>query len=428
MTETEEYERALLGAVLDGFRDVPALTRIVSEADFYQPRNGQVWRAIVAVHEKGDLPNPLTVFHHMGTAAHQLPQGAIYLTGLHAPGPPEQAPFYAAKVRDASVRRQIADLGNRCHQIVTDYDKSPQELLESITQWAEGIETYGGREPVKVGSVLEKVIDIAQHGEADALPTPWSELNDLVGGWYPGQFITVAARPGVGKSIALENIATDAARRHRRQVLFVSLEMSATEITQRTMAHTAGVELRKLRTGTANDHEWDKINRAAKEIAATPLEFADSPNQTISMIRASALAANQEAKRSSSKLGLIVVDYLTLITPRDQKISRQQQVGEMTRGLKLLGRELQVPVICAAQLNRQSVSRAQSLPILSDLREAGDIEQDSDVVIFLHEDFIEVNGHLEPSDEVKVIVAKQRAGPLGTRTLRKFGHYSRLAS
>jgi replicative DNA helicase len=427
--EHDEFESALIGAVLDGYRDVPALTRIVAPSDFRQSFHEAIWVAILAVHERGDLPTALTVMHQMGNRAHtMLPGGATYLTSLHNPGVGEQATFYAARVREQSIRRQIEGLGKRCVQLVGDLDRTPQEMLEEITAWAQQVEAYGGSEPQTMGAALEVVVDIAEHGEAAALSTPWPELSAVIDGWYPGQYITIASRPGVGKSIALENIATDIARTHKLPVLFISLEMSAAEITQRTLANTAGVPLRHLRSGSVTEDEWNRINRCIPIIQGTPVEVIDQGHQTMASIRSSAMAAVQRAKRNGTRLGAVIVDYLQLVTPRDTKINRQQQVGEMTRAFKLLAKELQTPVIVAAQLNRQPTGRANGLPVLSDLRESGDIEQDSDVVIFLHEEFLEVDGRLEATGEIKVIIAKQRSGPLGTRVLRKYGAYSRLAS
>jgi replicative DNA helicase len=423
-----DYEQALLGAVLQGFKDVPALSRIVSESDFRQPRDGQIWQAILAVHEAGNIPDALTVRAQLGSLANHLPKGPVYLTELDAPVV-AQAPFYAEKVREGSIRRQIAGLGMRCRQIEEDLDTDVGDMLSHIREWAAEIHVARPVSGCAVSAALEQVIDVAERGELAATPTPWSDLNNLLGGWYPGQLVIIGARPGVGKSIALENAATDVARTHKRRVAFISLEMSAKEITQRTLAHTAKVELTRIRRGRdwLTETDWEFINHAHSLISETPIRFYDEPNQTLDDIRAAAWETKQEAARNGEQLGLVVVDYLQLITPRDRRISRQQQVGEMSRGLKNLAKELDVPVLAGAQLNRASVQRANPVPVLSDLREAGDIEQDSDVVLFLHEEYVEDGGRFISTGNIQVIAAKQRHGPLGAVDLQKHGHYARIA-
>lgn len=426
---TDDYEKALLGAVLRGYRDVPTVARIVKEGDFANPIHGGIWNAAIAVHSAGSEPNFLTVRDQLGQAANKLPGGPVYLTDLDAPSV-MQAEFYANKVREASIKRQIAAAGARFQQIVTDDDMRPDDMLAKARAWIEGLDQHSVTDIVDISTALEEVIDVAEKGEPAATPTPWPELTEMLGGWYPGQLIIIGARPGVGKSIALENIATDVARNHKRRVLFVSLEMTAKEITQRTMAHTAVVPLPKIRSGqdALSEREWESIQTASGVIAGTPIKFAENPHQTLNDIRAAAWEANQAAIRSGEQLGMVVIDYLQLIAARDQRISRQQQVGEMSRGLKRLARELGVPVLAAAQLNRANQSRQGGLPVLSDLREAGDIEQDADVVIFLHEEFEDAGGRLLPTGDVQLIVAKQRNGPQGTRVVRKYGHYCRFAS
>lgn len=424
-----EYETALLGAVLAGYRDVPSLARMVTEPDFLQPRHGEIWLAALAVHNRGDVPDPLTVRDQLGSAANRLPGGPTYLTEFHVPVV-IQAPFYASKVREASIKRQIAMVGAKFQQIVEDDDTTPDDMLIQARAWIENLDHIATVATVDITTALEQVIDVAQNGEQAATPTGWSDVNEIIGGWYPGQLIVVGARPGVGKSLLLENAATDVARNHKRRVLFVSLEMTAKEITQRTMAHTAGVPLTKIRAGQGalSDADWEKLNVASGVIGSTPITFKDTANQTMAEIRSAAWEENQRAIRNGEELGLVVIDYIQLIRPQDRKLPRQQQIGEITRSLKQLAKELQVPVLTAAQLNREAPNRTGGLPILSDLREAGDIEQDADNVLFLHEEFVEDNGTKMPTGDVQVIVAKQRNGPLGTKRLRKYGHYARLAN
>ncbi len=426
---TDEFERALLGAVLAGYRDVRELTRTVNGSDFASPQHETIWQTALALHAEGKPTSPLEVMHAMGTEAHRLPSGATYLTDLQAPVV-VQAPFYAQQVRDASIRRQIAGLGIRCQQIVRDVDTEPADLVARIRAWSDEIGTAPTRETSTVGDVLEKVIDIAQHGQPHGQPTPWAELTSLLRGWFPGQLVTFGARPGVGKTIALENVATHAARAGD-WVLFVSLEMSPEEVLLRTMAHTAGVDLSKLQRGNQwlSEHDWKSIERASGVIEETKIRFADQPSQTLASIRANVADLSQEAKRKGERLGMVVVDYIQLITATSKRgESRQQQLGAITRGLKLLAREFDVPVITAAQLNRAPMSRSNPMPMLSDLREAGDIEQDSNVVILMHEETVDDGGQSVATGEIKLVVAKNRNGPRGTVTVQRWGHYAKLTA
>jgi replicative DNA helicase len=423
----DEYETALLGAILAGYPDIPSLMRIVSRGDFNLPRHADIWTACLAVHARGEQPNPLTVRDQMGSAANHLPKGPLYLAELSAPVP-AQAPFYARKVRDLALRRQISDLGVRCQQLLLDDDAEPADLIERIRGWADNIRTGRGSRTVTAGEAFERVIDIAENGEPAALPTAWKVLDDLLGGWYPGQLIVIGGRPGKGKSILLENAATVAARHHGRRVLFVSMEMSEVELTQRTAAWTAGVNLTNLRRGgdAMTEQDWRKLRSAAATMTATPMDIHSESSLTVDQIRSVAWDTRQQARRNGEDLGLIVVDYLQLIQPRDRKLTRQQQLGEVSRGLKALAGEMGVPVIAAAQLSRDSSGR---IPVLSDLRESGDIEQDADVVLLLHEvTEQDQHGKHTPTGELVVYVAKQRQGQLGEVSLYRYGHYGRLSA
>ena len=421
-----EYERALLGAVLRGYPDIRGLSQVVTSGDFYSAAHGAIWDAILRVHASGEKVDALLVMSAMGNDAHRLPGGATYLTELEAPigG---NAPSYAAQVRDDAVRRQIESLGLRCQQMLTDADTDTSDMVSRIKTWAEEVGTIKTSNLIDVSSAMERMIDIAEHGEKATTPSPWRDLNDVIGGWYPNQLIVVGARPGVGKSLVLENAATDVAR-GGKWVLFVTLEMTATELVQRTMAHTAKVELKKLRNASLDENDWSRVNAAAAEVAGLRVRYAEEGNQTLATIRARAWEVHQEATRNGEELGMVVVDYIQLVeTSSDRAMSRQQKLGEVSRGFKKLAKELGVPVLTAAQLNRQSQARANPIPMLADIREAGDIEQDADVVILLHEPEIEDGGRMLKTGDMEMIVAKQRNGPQRTITVQKHGHYARVA-
>jgi replicative DNA helicase len=429
-------EMALLGAVMQGFPDVHALAQIVTGEDFGNPYHEGIWEAILKVHGRGDQPTPVLVMHEMGSQAHKLPGGPLYLSNLMNPLQviPAQAPQYASNVREASIWRQIDALGIRCQQGAREVDLSSKEFLAEVSQWFAGIHQHESGGLSDIRSALEEVIDVAEHGEAASVPTPWSDLNAILGGFFPGQLVILGARPGVGKSIALENIATHVVRECGMEVVYVSLEMSAKEVMQRTLAWTAKVDLTKIRTGNGvlAEAEWARINAAHSVISAQEhITFADRQGQTLAQIRAAAMAGYQGARRRGKTLALVVVDYAQLIkvTMRGS-MTRQVAMGEVSRGLKELARELNVCVVCAAQLNRGPEQRASKRPMMSDLRETGDFEQDADVVLLLHE-IEEEDGdgrHVIKTGDVDLIVDKQRNGPTGVRSVRKYGHLAKFSS
>ena len=425
-----DYEKALLGAILQGFKDIPALTRIVSGGDFYSPQHEWVWNAIVAVDATGGAVDSLAVYDKLGTQAGKLPTGHAYLSDLLTEGVPTSAEFYAEKVREAAVRRQIGRLGQRCQQMVSESDDmDPADMIARIQQWAGEVKAGKRSKRVDLQATMERVIDIAEHGEALATPTPWPGMNNYIGGWHPGHLIIVAARPGVGKTMMLGN-ATTAVLRAGRRVAFVSLEMTGTEVLQRFTADLHGIELDRLRHGRGNMNEraWQRLTAAHADIPALPLDLYDDRHQTLMDIRALAWESKREAQRCGQEMGLVVVDYLQLITARDLRLPRHLQVGEMSRGLKALAGELEVPVLAATQLNRQSEARAGKVPMLSDIRESGDVEQDADLVILMHEQTVEDQGRTITTGDVDLIIAKWRHGAQGVVTVQKYGHFGRLAA
>ena len=227
---------------------------------------------------------------------------------------------------------------------------------------------------------MDEIDAIAMAGrQAAGVPTGFADLDNLTNGLHPGQMIIVAARPGIGKSTLALDIARHAAVKHRKTSVIFSLEMSKTEITMRLLSAEAGIRLSQMRAGTMGEQDWQKIVRRMTEISDAPLFIDDSPNMTMMEIRAKARRLKQR-----NDLKLIVVDYLQLMTSGKRVESRQQEVSEFSRQMKLLAKELEVPVIAISQLNRGPEQRTDKRPMLSDLRESGSLEQDADMVILVH--------------------------------------------
>jgi replicative DNA helicase len=252
------------------------------------------------------------------------------------------------------------------------------------------------------------------------VPTGFADLDSLTNGLHPGQMIVIAARPAIGKSTLALDFARAAAIKHGLGTAFFSLEMGRNEITMRLLSAEARVPLHTMRTGQMSDDDWTRLARRMSEVADAPLYIDDSPNMSMMEIRAKCRRLKQR-----HDLRMVIIDYLQLMSSPKRVENRQQEVSEMSRSLKLLAKEIDVPVIALSQLNRGPEQRTDKKPLLSDLRESGSIEQDSDVVILLHrEDAYERES--PRAGEADLIVAKHRNGPTTTVTVAFQGHYSRF--
>ncbi|GMA29010.1 hypothetical protein GCM10025874_22630 [Arenivirga flava] len=258
-------------------------------------------------------------------------------------------------------------------------------------------------------------------GQMTGVPTGFAELDALTNGLHPGQLILIAARPALGKSTLALDFARAAAIKHGQAAVFFSLEMGRSEIAMRLMSAEASVPLQNMRKGTVDNRDWTTIAQVRGRINDAPLFIDDSPNMTLVEIRAKARRLKQ-----TNDLKLIVIDYLQLMTSGKRVESRQQEVSEFSRALKLLAKELKVPVIALSQLNRGPEQRADKKPAVSDLRESGSLEQDADMVILLHREAAYEKDNPR-AGEADLIVAKHRNGPTATVTVGFHGHFSRFA-
>jgi replicative DNA helicase len=269
---------------------------------------------------------------------------------------------------------------------------------------------------------MDEIDAIASRGgSALGVPTGFVDLDEVTNGLHPGQMIIIAARPGIGKSTLGLDLARSCSVRHGMSSVIFSLEMSRTEIVMRMLSAEAKIRLQDMRGGRMSDDDWTRLARRMSEISEAPLFIDDSPNMTMMEIRAKARRLKQR-----NDLKLIVVDYMQLMTSGKRVESRQQEVSEFSRQLKLLAKELEVPVVAISQLNRGPEQRTDKRPMLADLRESGSLEQDADMVVLIHRpDAWERD---DPrAGEADLILAKHRAGPTATVTVAHQLHYSRFA-
>lgn len=412
-------EKPLLGSAMAG-GDVGEMAALVEASDFYHPAHEFIWRAILRVHEAGGVVDPGTVREALG---HIAPEARIDPLALHdmvSSAPVVMnGPWYAEQVAEASGRRRIHRAGQKLQQIGESETLALDEARERARQAVDDA-TMGATktETVRMADILPAVLDIAEHGQSPALATGWPDLDRFITGLAPGRLVIVGARPAVGKSVMGTNLALQFASVHKHAVLMASMEMDRTEVGQRLVAAAAKVNLTKLMNGNVPEREWENIRDHYDEINALPLTIDDRAHQTVTSIRTAA----RNIARERDDLALIVVDYLQLMqTGGGSGVNRAEEVGHISRGLKVLARETGACVVAMAQVNRDSVKSADGRPKMSDLRESGAIEADADQVILLHRPNKE-------TPEIEAIVDKNRHGIEGTAILQMQGHYARIAN
>lgn len=406
-------EKALLGAFLYGWDGNLARLGLKGD-DFLQPQHEWVFNACLEIERAGKRIDFVLAREYLGDLQHKLPQGPLYLFELAQYCPlPMNAPEYAAAVKEQANRRRLRDLGSRLLQI-SDTD-NPEEMLNDAKRLVDEAGSDEKTSFVSTADAMAEVVDVAQHGGAKAVTTPWPDVDRLVRGYFPGRLYVVGARPGAGKSLWASNSAIHVAKQGL-PVAVMSLEMSRLEWLQRCAAAEARVDITKLEDGMSNsDPDFERLDAAVPVISALPLDIYDEPIQTMAQIRANARAT----LRRHGKLGMVIVDYLQLVAASDSRAPRQEQVAEMSRASKLLSREMGCPTLVLAQLNRNPTARQGGRPQMSDLRESGAIEADADNVILLHID--DDVPHI-----VEAAVVKGRATKKGVVNLMMQGHYSRL--
>jgi len=419
-------EQITLGACMLAPDTIAEVADILRPEDFYKPVHAIVFEAMLELYERGEPVQPGPVFEALVRAGQvNRVGGGPYLAELVEAVPTvANATWYAGKVAERAKARRLLELGHRIVQGVesgteftTLLDRAERQLAE-VTASANAAATMTLKDLVPAG--IEAIERAGEYrGKLRGLSTRLMDLDRLLNGLQPGQLIVVAGRPGAGKSVLATDLARAAALYQQQCTLLVSLEMSQEELFSRIVAAEARLNLSRVLSGDLSDGDWMKLARRAGEIADAPLHVVDTPGMTLLDIRSIA----RRLKRQNN-LSLLVVDYLQLVTtPKSE--NRQVAVSELSRGLKLLAKELQVPVVAVAQLNRGSEHRADKRPQLSDLRESGALEQDSDVVILVHRE--EYYDKESPrAGEADLIVAKNRNGPTDTVTVAAQLHHARF--
>jgi len=425
-------EQAVLGGMLLSKDAIADVLERLRPGDFYRPAHQNVYDAVLDLYGRGEPADAVTVAAELDRRGLlRRVGGAPYLHTLISTVPTAaNAGFYATIVAEKALLRRLVEAGTRVVQygyagaegaeVAEVVDRAQAEIYDVVDRRA--TEDFVALEAL-LQPTMDEIDAIASNGGMSrGVPTGFTELDELTNGLHAGQMVVIAARPGMGKStLGLDFLRSCSIKNQLPSVIF-SLEMSKSEIVMRLLSAEARIKLADMRSGRMSDDDWTKLARRMSEISEAPLYIDDSPNLTMMEIRAKARRLHQKAG-----LRLIVIDYLQLMTSGKKVESRQQEVSEFSRNMKLLAKELEVPVVAMSQLNRGPEQRTDKKPMLSDLRESGAIEQDADMVILLHRP--DAFDRDDPrGGEADLIVAKHRNGPTKTVTVTNQLHMSRFAN
>jgi replicative DNA helicase len=421
-------EQSVLGSMLISKDAIADVAEAVRGVDFYRPIHETIYDAIIDIWGRSEPVDMITVADELQKKG-ELARigGAPYLHTMAANVPiAANASYYAEIVREKAILRRLVDAGTKIVQIgyagegdVDDIVDTAQAEVYKVTD-KRTAEDYA-----PLSAIMDGVLDeIEAIGNREAglygVPTGFADLDDLTNGLHSGQMIIVAARPAMGKSTLALDLCRAASIHNNLASVFFSLEMTRSEITMRLLSAEAKVPLNHIRNGNMSDDDWHQLARKMGEISGAPMFIDDSPNMTMMEIRAKARRLKQR-----HDLKLVVIDYMQLMSSGKKVESRQLEVSEFSRQIKLLAKELEVPIIALSQLNRGPEQRSDKKPMMSDLRESGSLEQDADMVILLHREDVYEKESTRPG-EADLIVAKHRNGPTRDITVAFQGHYSRF--
>lgn len=424
-------EQCVLGGMLLSADAIADVMPLIKAEQFAATRHETIYRAILEVYGKGDPADPITVAAEL-TMMGEVNKigGPSYLHELVQAVPTAaNAAYYAEIVHECAVLRELEKAGRSIASMARAREGELAEICNRAqTAVFTATEVSAPEEgDLPLGDFMESVLDhveaISNHkGEISGVPTGLTDFDALTNGLQPGQLIIVAARPAMGKSTLALDFARNCSIKHNRPSQIFSLEMGRNEIGMRLLSADARVALHHMRTGTMTDDDWTRLARRMPIVSAAPLYIDDTPNITLNYIRSRA-----RKRKAQGGLDLLVVDYLQLMESDSARPgdNREREVSRISRGLKQLAKELEVPVVALSQLNRGPEQRQDKKPVISDLRESGAIEQDADMVVLLHrEDAYDKES--PRSGEVDLIVAKHRNGPTAIVTVANQLHFSRF--
>jgi len=423
-----EVEESLIGAMLLSQEAVSIAYENVQAEDFYRPLHGQIFSAIVALANAGEPVDYVTVqakLQERGAVAVEL--GVLSSLQMNTPSA-SNAQHYAELVREKAQQRRLISVAG---EIVDDAYVATDDVVGLIDEAERKINQIGDDRKTDSVSALQRLLlneaDILEQrgetrGQFNGLETGYKSLDLVLQGLQPNSLTIVGARPAMGKTAFALGILVHVGAVVQRPALFFSLEMSRQELAERILASTARIDSSKLRTGDLSDSDWNRAHEAFGYLQSAKVFIDDNPSLTVMDVRSRA----RRIKQQNGDLGVVIIDYLQLMSSRGRSENRQVEVSEMSRSLKILARELGCPVIALSQLSRKLEERADKRPMMSDLRESGSLEQDADVVLFLFrpEQYGEVAN--DKKSEAEIIVGKNRNGPTRTAHLTWRGEFARF--
>ena len=429
--QSVEAEQAVIGGLMLAPDSLDRVGDLLTEEDFYRRDHRLIYRAIRELSEKNKPFDAVTLGEWLeaNNLADQI-GGTGYLIDLASTTPSAaNIRAYAEIVREKSVLRQLIEVGT---EIVNDGFKpegrESREVLSAAEMKVFRIAEQGARGRADFVPLREAMKDAFQllqeryenQGNVTGLPTGFHDLDELTAGLQPSDLIILAARPAMGKTTLALNIAEFAALKTKKAVVVYSMEMSASQLAFRLISSIGRVNATRLRTGQLEDEDWSRVNMAIKMLSDVKIFIDDTPALSPDVLRSKARRIKRE-----HDLGLIVIDYLQLMTVPGTGENRATEISEISRSLKALAKELNVPVIALSQLNRGLETRTDKRPVMADLRESGAIEQDADIIVFIYRDEYY---HKDSQDKglAEIIIGKQRNGPTGTVKLKFFGEYTRF--
>lgn len=408
-----QAEEAVLGSVLINAESYFDVAQFLQADDFYIIRNRWIWEAFTRLHERRQPIDYLTVISELEQKGQLAEAGgpAYIMTLINQTPTSLHAEAYGRIVEQTSIRRRMLSAANELAKLAYDQGRTVDTVLDEAEKSIFSISEKRIRKDLQpIQQVLSEVYDridrMSQRGdEIMGVPTGLIDLDRLFGGLQKSDLIIVAGRPGSGKTGFMLSVAKNAAQKHKKKVAIFSLEMSNEQLVQRLLAQETGIDTQRLRTGKLNEDEWPLFTHAIEVLSDTHIFLDDTPAITPLQLRTKCRRLHLEYS-----LDLIIVDYLQLMSGDTRIDNRVQEVSYISRNLKVLARELNVPVLAAAQLSRAVEQRADKRPVLSDLRESGSIEQDSDIVMFIHRpDALDKDS--PRANIAEIIVAKHRNGP-----------------
>ena len=423
-----EAEQAVLGSILIDSRCVADIIGLLHPEDFYLEQNREIYETIYTMFNYSQTIDPVTVLDKMLELGYLHDNSRDYVMQLMEITPTAaNVVRYANIVRDKSMLRGLAQAANDISEIVNDQVGTPAEMLEAAEKKIYALRKGERGDSLEhIGTILHNVFDhLTELSMSDsAIPGLSTGLKDLdfkINGLNKTDLLLIAARPAMGKTSFALNIGQNVAKKYKQTVAIFSLEMSKEQLAMRLMSGESFVDSQKMLTGKLDDDEWSKLAMASTALSQTDIRVDDNPAITV---------AEMNAKlRRVENLGLVIIDYLQLMTGSGygkQSENRVQVVGEISRSLKIMAKELNVPVVCLSQLSRAVESRTDKRPIMSDLRESGAIEQDADCILFLYRDDY-YHPDTEEKNVAECIVAKNRHGETGTVKLQWLPQYTTFA-